>query len=86
MPAAASGPQIEQKPVQFTDAQVAALATYVASLGPGPGHPRLGVPAGQRRRRSRRRAVPHQLRHVPQRGRRRRRAHRGQVRARRSAA
>lgn len=39
MPAAASGPQIEQKPVQFTDAQVAALATYIASLGPGPAIP-----------------------------------------------
>jgi ubiquinol-cytochrome c reductase cytochrome c subunit len=39
MPAAASGPQEEQKPVQFTDAQVAELATYVASLGPGPSIP-----------------------------------------------
>ena len=39
MPAAASGPQAEQKPVQFTDAQVAALATYIASLGPGPAIP-----------------------------------------------
>jgi quinol---cytochrome-c reductase cytochrome c subunit len=39
MPAAASGPQVEQKPVQFTDAQVEALAVYVASLGPGPAIP-----------------------------------------------
>ncbi len=39
MPLAAQGPQAEQKPPQFTDAQVAALATYVASLGPGPGIP-----------------------------------------------
>ena len=39
MPAAASGPQAEQKPVQFTDAQVAALATYIATLGPGPAIP-----------------------------------------------
>lgn len=39
MPAAASGPQAEQKPVQFTDEQVAALAAYVATLGPGPGIP-----------------------------------------------
>ncbi len=39
MPAAASGPQAEKKPVQFTDAQIAALATYVASLGPGPAIP-----------------------------------------------
>jgi ubiquinol-cytochrome c reductase cytochrome c subunit len=39
MPAAASGPQIEQKPVQFTDAQIASLATYIATLGPGPSIP-----------------------------------------------
>ncbi|HWM34326.1 MAG TPA: cytochrome c [Pseudolysinimonas sp.] len=39
MPAAANGPQIEQKPVQFTDKQIAALAAYVASLAPGPGIP-----------------------------------------------
>ena len=39
MHAAANGPQIEQKPVQFTDAQIKALATYVASLAPGPGVP-----------------------------------------------
>ena len=39
MPAAASGPQAEQKPVQFTDAQVAALASYIATLAPGPAIP-----------------------------------------------
>jgi len=39
MPMAASGPQAEQKPVQFTDDQVQALAAYVASLAPGPGVP-----------------------------------------------
>ncbi|CAN5146509.1 c-type cytochrome [soil metagenome] len=39
MPAAASGPQVEEKPVQFTDDQVAALATYIASLAPGPAIP-----------------------------------------------
>jgi ubiquinol-cytochrome c reductase cytochrome c subunit len=39
MPMAASGPQAEQKPVQFTDDQVQALAAYVASLAPGPGIP-----------------------------------------------
>src|SRR3954465_6610972 len=39
MPAAASGPQAEQKPVQFTDKQVAALASYIATLGPGPSIP-----------------------------------------------
>src|SRR5690606_19312344 len=39
MPMAASGPQAEQKPVQFTEEQIAALATYVASLAPGPAIP-----------------------------------------------
>jgi len=39
MPMAASGPQAEQKPVQFTDTQIAALAAYVASLAPGPAIP-----------------------------------------------
>ncbi|MEO8261875.1 MAG: cytochrome c [Pseudolysinimonas sp.] len=39
MPMAATGPQAEQKPVQFTDEQVAALAAYVASLAPGPAIP-----------------------------------------------
>jgi ubiquinol-cytochrome c reductase cytochrome c subunit len=39
MPMAQTGPQAEQKPVQFTDEQVAALATYVASLAPGPAIP-----------------------------------------------
>lgn len=39
MPMAASGPQAEVKPVQFTDEQVKALAAYVATLGEGPGIP-----------------------------------------------
>jgi ubiquinol-cytochrome c reductase cytochrome c subunit len=39
MPMAASGPQAEEKPVQFTEEQIAALATWVASLGPGPAIP-----------------------------------------------
>ena len=39
MPLANQGPQAEQKPVQFTKEQVAALADYVASLAPGPGIP-----------------------------------------------
>ena len=39
MPAAVSGPQAEEKPVQFTDEQIAALAAYVATLGPGPAIP-----------------------------------------------
>jgi ubiquinol-cytochrome c reductase cytochrome c subunit len=39
MPMQASGPQAEQKPVQFTEEQTAALVAYVASLAPGPGIP-----------------------------------------------
>jgi ubiquinol-cytochrome c reductase cytochrome c subunit len=39
MPAAASGPQEEEKPSQFTDQQVLALAEYVAAKAPGPGIP-----------------------------------------------
>ena len=39
MPMAASGPQAEAKPVQFTEAQIKALATYIATLGDGPGIP-----------------------------------------------
>ncbi|MDM4763984.1 c-type cytochrome [Galbitalea sp. SE-J8] len=39
MPAAASGPQAEKKPVQFTDDQVKALAAYVATIGVGPAIP-----------------------------------------------
>jgi ubiquinol-cytochrome c reductase cytochrome c subunit len=39
MPLAASGPQAEQKPTQFTDAQIKALYTFVASKAPGPGIP-----------------------------------------------
>ena len=39
MPMAASGPQAEKKPVQFTAEQIEALAVYVATLGAGPGIP-----------------------------------------------
>ncbi len=39
MPLAASGPQAQKKPVQFTDDQVKALAAYVASVSPGPAVP-----------------------------------------------
>lgn len=43
MPAAASGPQAEEKPPQFTDEQVKALAAYVATLGIGPSIPTSSV-------------------------------------------
>ncbi|MCU1404950.1 MAG: c-type cytochrome [Glaciihabitans sp.] len=39
MPMAQSGPQAEQKPVQFTDEQIKALYTYVGDQAPGPGIP-----------------------------------------------
>ena len=39
MPMAQSGPQAEQKPVQFTAEQIAALAAYVDSVGGGPSIP-----------------------------------------------
>lgn len=39
MPAQASGPQVEVKPVQFTQEQVDAMAAWVASLAPGPAVP-----------------------------------------------
>ncbi len=39
MPMQMQGPQAPEKPVQFTDEQVKALADYVASLAPGPSIP-----------------------------------------------
>jgi ubiquinol-cytochrome c reductase cytochrome c subunit len=39
MPLAASGPQAEEKPVQFTDEQVKALYTYVGAQSAGPAIP-----------------------------------------------
>jgi ubiquinol-cytochrome c reductase cytochrome c subunit len=39
MPMAQSGPQAEQKPVQFTEEQIKALYTFVAAQAPGPAIP-----------------------------------------------
>jgi ubiquinol-cytochrome c reductase cytochrome c subunit len=39
MPMAASGPQVEKKPVQFTQDQIDAMGAWVAELGPGPAVP-----------------------------------------------
>jgi ubiquinol-cytochrome c reductase cytochrome c subunit len=39
MPATQPGPQIPQKEVSYTPDEIAALAAYVASLGPGPAIP-----------------------------------------------
>ena len=52
MPMQMNGPQAQAKPAQFDEKQIAALAAYVASLGPGPAvpsekqvDPALGDPA-----------------------------------------
>lgn len=39
MPGQASGPQLQKKPVQFTEEQTASMAAYVDSLAPGPSVP-----------------------------------------------
>jgi ubiquinol-cytochrome c reductase cytochrome c subunit len=39
MPATQPGPQIPQKPVTYTPTEIAELAAYVATLGPGPAIP-----------------------------------------------
>lgn len=39
MPMAASGPQAEKKPVQFTQEQIDAMGAWVAELAPGPAVP-----------------------------------------------
>jgi ubiquinol-cytochrome c reductase cytochrome c subunit len=47
MPLAMSGPQAMQKPVQFNPEQVAAMASYVASLSPGPAIPAASLLDGK---------------------------------------
>jgi ubiquinol-cytochrome c reductase cytochrome c subunit len=47
MPLAASGPQAEEKPVQFTEEQVKALYTFVGSKSPGPGLPDAETVSGE---------------------------------------
>lgn len=39
MPLAAQGPQAQQKPVQFTEDQIKAIAAYVQTIAPGPTYP-----------------------------------------------
>jgi len=46
MPLKQPGPQAERHAVQYTDDQIAALAAYVASLGPGPEIPTVNAAAG----------------------------------------
>ncbi len=47
MPLQAQAPQAPQKPVQFTDEQIAAMAKYVQSVAPGPTYPSEHVLDGQ---------------------------------------
>jgi ubiquinol-cytochrome c reductase cytochrome c subunit len=76
MPMAMQGPQAPQKPVQFSQEQIDAMAAYVQTTAPGPTFPDEEVLDGKGDV-----ALPDQLCDVPQRRRRRRRPHRGQVRA-----
>ena len=46
MPMQMQGPQAQEKPVQFTNQEIAALAAYVASLAPGPSIPEQKYLAG----------------------------------------
>lgn len=46
MPMAGSGPQAEKKPVQFSQADIDAMAAWVATLAPGPGLPEERYLAG----------------------------------------
>jgi ubiquinol-cytochrome c reductase cytochrome c subunit len=39
MPLQMQGPQAPQKPVQFTDDQIAAVGAYIQSIAPGPTYP-----------------------------------------------
>ncbi len=47
MPMQANSPQAPQKPVQFTDDEIAALAAYVQSVSPGPTYPESQILDGQ---------------------------------------
>lgn len=47
MPLQAQGPQAPQKPVQFTEDQIAAIGAFVQSVAPGPTYPDARVVDGQ---------------------------------------
>lgn len=47
MPLQAQGPQAPQKPVQFTQDQIEAIAAWVQSVAPGPGYPAESVLDGE---------------------------------------
>jgi ubiquinol-cytochrome c reductase cytochrome c subunit len=70
MPMARPGPQAPVKPNLYSDEEIAALAAYVASLGPGPAIPEPAqydtCEPERRGSGTWRRAVPYQLLRVPQ--------------------
>src|SRR5690606_19015135 len=47
MPLQMQGPQAPQKPVQFTQDQIEAMASYVQSVAPGPSYPEEWVLSGE---------------------------------------
>ncbi|MEN2741185.1 cytochrome c [Microbacterium sp. X-17] len=47
MPLQAQGPQAPQKPVQFTEAQIADIGAFVQSVAPGPSYPDNRIIDGQ---------------------------------------
>lgn len=47
MPLQMQGPQAPDKPVQFTDDQIQAMAEYVGSVAPGPGYPDAEILDGE---------------------------------------
>ncbi|MDZ8172547.1 cytochrome bc1 complex diheme cytochrome c subunit [Microbacterium xanthum] len=47
MPLQMQGPQAPQKPVQFTDEQIAAMAAYVQTTSPGPEYPASEILDGE---------------------------------------
>jgi len=47
MPLQAQGPQAPQKPVQFTEEQIDAIAAYVQSSAPGPSYPSADLVDGE---------------------------------------
>ncbi|HWV50036.1 MAG TPA: c-type cytochrome [Microbacterium sp.] len=47
MPLQMQGPQAPQKPVQFTEDQIQAIATYVQSVAPGPTYPADWITSGE---------------------------------------
>ena len=80
MPLAEQGPQAKRKQTLYTDLEVRKLSAYIQSVGGGPDIPTVDLTDAEPA--ARRRALPHQLRLLPQLRRLRRRADLRQVRPR----